>query len=1050
MLVVMKSIEPPMAGYALWFAVLGAAYFALPGMEPAIASLAGLSAAAAVLVGLARDSTARRLPWLLVAGAALSFAASQLILQALPSGQLPPPSLSAYDALAVAKYPLLAGGLALFARSRSVGGDRRSLIDAVTVTAAFVMLIWIFRILPNLLQPVVPGEQRAVSIAYPIGQAILLLALARLLAPGTAWSRGIRLVGGGTAFALVASAIFGLLRVDAELPVPRLVELGWMACFALCGAAAIHPAMRELTEPARRRRAETSRVRLVFLMAIALVAPALLIYHGDTRGAGIAASSMVLYVIALTWIWTVDILDLRGLTWERALHAAGPALASARSVDEIATALQNAGDAGFGPRSGRAMVFAARFDDDLRVLMTADGGKRPSCLAAKAGAWLPSVRHLLSGCREAGGRDPVYVPAAVLASAAGLKDCGPGYGQVVAWPLIAGDGWRPDPVCGVLAVIGPRWSLENGWPSLEILAREAGLAMERVLLTQELVKQEGQEVFQTLVRDASDAILIINDGGIVRYATHSATDIFGDIPIEGNDVRELTYESERLCTRTNPDTAPRARGGARDFDELWRLKRHDGRTVLVWARLSDLRADPTVEGRVLTLRDVTEQRRLQDELWRNAFYDSLTGLANRLLFTDRVDHALAMARRTGTAASVLFLDLDDFKEVNDTLGHNVGDELLAEVGRRLAVVAREADTAARMGGDEFALLIENLGDPADADALADRVVAAFSRPFMLSSGEVIMTATVGVATSLDSDARDGLMRHADLALYAAKSAGKRRWQRYSPALSTDRQRRIEIRSALEKAIPAEQFTLAYQPVVALQTGMVTGLEALIRWPHPQWGLMLPGQFIEVAEETGLIIPIGTWVLEHALADMAALRRSGASWPYVAVNVSARQFRAGGVATLVKNALESSGLPPSALLLELTESALLRPDAAVARELAEIKATGVRLAIDDFGTGYSSLGYLREMPIDVVKIDRTFVDGIEGSQQRLALVQGIVQIAHTLEMSVIAEGIETAEQYQLLAEMGCDYGQGYLLAKPADYRLAEAVLRSGESLSPARL
>jgi EAL domain-containing protein (putative c-di-GMP-specific phosphodiesterase class I) len=353
-----------------------------------------------------------------------------------------------------------------------------------------------------------------------------------------------------------------------------------------------------------------------------------------------------------------------------------------------------------------------------------------------------------------------------------------------------------------------------------------------------------------------------------------------------------------------------------------------------------------------------------------------------------------------------------------------------------------------MGGDEFALLIENLDDPVDADALADRVVAAFSKPFMLSSGEVIMTATVGVATSLDSDTRDGLMRHADLALYAAKSAGKRQWQRYSLALSTKLHRRIEIRSALEKAISGEQFTLAYQPVVALQTGEVTGFEALIRWPHPQWGMMMPGEFIEVAEETGLIIPIGTWVLEHALADMAPLPHSGAAWPYVGVNVSARQFRAGGVASLVKSALESSGLPPRTLLLELTESALLRPDAAVARELAEIKAMGVLLAIDDFGTGYSSLSYLREMPIDLVKIDRSFVDGIEGSQQRLALVQGIVQIAHTLEMSVIAEGIETEEQCHLLREMGCDYGQGYLLAKPADFNLAEALLQSGKPLTPA--
>jgi EAL domain-containing protein (putative c-di-GMP-specific phosphodiesterase class I) len=372
--------------------------------------------------------------------------------------------------------------------------------------------------------------------------------------------------------------------------------------------------------------------------------------------------------------------------------------------------------------------------------------------------------------------------------------------------------------------------------------------------------------------------------------------------------------------------------------------------------------------------------------------------------------------------------------------------LLVEFGRRLTDVARDSDTVARISGDEFALLIENLTHPADADITAERVMGAFREPFQLSQGEVSMTATIGMATSEDSDTVDDLMRHADMALYAAKAAGKRRCQRYTPALGSSLRHRIEMRSAIEEAITAEQFTLAYQPIVTMRTGAIAGFEALIRWPHPQRGMIMPGQFIDVAEETGLIVPLGAWVLDRAVADLARLRDQSDEAPYISVNVAARQFRIAGFVTIVKNALESSGLPPSALLLELTESSLLRRDGNIAAELGQLKQLGVHLAIDDFGTGYSSLSYLREMPIDVVKIDRSFVDGIDRSSQRLALIRGIVAIAHTLRISVIAEGVETDEQYALLADIGCEYGQGYLMAKPQNLTEATSLLLSGQSLS----
>jgi diguanylate cyclase (GGDEF)-like protein len=499
------------------------------------------------------------------------------------------------------------------------------------------------------------------------------------------------------------------------------------------------------------------------------------------------------------------------------------------------------------------------------------------------------------------------------------------------------------------------------------------------------------------------------------------------------------------------------------------ITRRDGRSVCIQARCSDLRAEPNVAGLVFTLRDVTAQHKLEEELKHRAFHDALTGLPNRLLFQDRIAQQVASAARTESIAGVLFVDLDDFKGVNDTKGHSVGDELLVLAAARLAALVRESDSAARLGGDEFALLVGGAESTAAVEAAAERIVGAFAEPFALASGLVTTTVTVGVATTQDSTDTDELLRHADLALYAAKAAGKRQWRRYQPVLSSGLIRRREIQEALEEAVAKSAFSLVYQPIVALGTGELAGFEALIRWPHPQWGMMQPDQFITLAEETGQIIPIGSWVLSRATADITRLRRAAvppagpdeagaeavplAGSPsarrhglYVSVNVSARQFADAGFADTVRQVLASSGLESHALMLELTETALLRRDERLQSDLAELKTIDVRLAIDDFGTGYSSLSYLRDLPIDVVKMDKSFVDGIADSDQRLAVAEGIVQIARALSLEVIAEGIETEAQRELLSSMGCHYGQGYLLAMPMPVSQAEELARNGFSFA----
>ncbi len=773
--------------------------------------------------------------------------------------------------------------------------------------------------------------------------------------------------------------------------------------------------------------------------------------HRDASDAVVAVVCGVLYLLMLSRLWDVASFQRRAMVRERTLRLAGAALASATSAEEIAAAVQNAAtDLVSQPESasrGRVeALLAVRRDGRLRAALPVPATTPAGVADELSGDQLRELTEELLPSLDR----PRFIPVEEFSVARpGAVPVGADEGALVC-PLMLKDRPAGDPHIGVLAVYGQQPVLSDLSAALEILAGQAALAVERVTLTQEVIRQRGQALFRTLVRNTSDAILIIGDDGVVAYATPSAAAIFGDVEVEGNRLEDLVDPETRAdVARVMDLILAGITAGTHGF--LLRIERLDGRDAVLEVRSSDLRGDRTVGGMVLTLRDVTEQHQLEQELKHQAYHDALTGLPNRVLFAERVADALDHARRTERTVGVLFVDLDDFKVVNDTMGHGTGDELLAAVAGRLAASVRPSDTAARLGGDEFALLIDDAPDAETVEVFAERIVAAFTGPFTLSDAEVIATATVGVATSVDATDADELLRHADLALYAAKAAGKRRWRSYQPVLSSGMLRRREVQAALEDALKNSEFVLAYQPIVTLDTGQIDGFEALIRWPHPQWGMMLPGQFITLAEETGHIVPLGDWVLRQALADMVQWRRRMEApldgGPHISVNVSARQFRDPGFVDGVRQALLESGLPPSALLLELTESVLLGDSDRIGAELEELKEIGVRLAIDDFGTGYSSLSYLLQLPINVLKIDKSFVTGIAASWRQYALVEGIVRLAGTLEVEVIAEGIETETERELLAGMGCQYGQGYLLSVPVEAAKAEALLSLEHGLAP---
>ncbi len=793
------------------------------------------------------------------------------------------------------------------------------------------------------------------------------------------------------------------------------------------------------------------RVLAYYAISLVSVVPPIFLFvgafrHRDEGDAVVAVLCGVLYLLMLSRLWDVASSHRRGLLRERTLRMAGASLASATSAEDIATAAQNAAVALVSQpeleSGGRVTaVLAVRREGRLRTVASLPATTPAAVADEMAGNRL---RELTEGLLSELDR-PMFVAATKFSGTRASA----GEGALLC-PLKLKDRPTGDPDIGVLAVYGKHRLLADLSEALEILAGQAALAVERVTLTQEVSRQRGQALFRTLVRNTSDAILIVGDDGRIGYATPSADAIFGDVAVEGSRPEDLVDPDTRAdVIRVMDMILAGITDGAHGF--LLRIERLDGRDAVLEVRSSDLRADRTVGGVVLTLRDVTEQHQLEQQLKHQAYHDSLTGLPNRVLFADRAADAIDHANRTERIVGMLFVDLDDFKVVNDTMGHGSGDELLTAVAGRLSASVRPSDTAARLGGDEFALLIDNAPDTEAVEAFAERIVAAFTEPFALTDAEVIATATVGVATSADSADADELLRHADLALYAAKTAGKRRWRRYQPALSAGMLRRREVQAALEDAVNNSEFSLVYQPIVELGSGQIVGFEALIRWPHPQWGMMLPGQFITLAEETGHIVPLGAWVVRRALSDMVQWRRRvkapDDAGPHVSVNVSARQFRDPGFVAGVRRALRESGLPPSALLLELTESVLFGDSDRIGAELDELAEIGVRLAIDDFGTGYSSLSYLLRLPIDVLKIDKSFVTGIAASWRQHALVKGIVRLAGTLEVEVIAEGIETETERELLAGMGCQYGQGYLLSVPLEAAQAEELLSLGLGLAP---
>jgi diguanylate cyclase (GGDEF)-like protein/PAS domain S-box-containing protein len=551
--------------------------------------------------------------------------------------------------------------------------------------------------------------------------------------------------------------------------------------------------------------------------------------------------------------------------------------------------------------------------------------------------------------------------------------------------------------------------------------------VERVII-------ESEERFRSLVQYSSDIITILEADGTVRYVSPAVERVTGYKPEEqvGTNAFGSVHPDDReqaLNTLAEvlkrPGLHPPLEFRVPHKDGSWRYLEHV---------VNNLLDDSAVRGVVVNSWDVTERKALVEQLSYQAFHESLTGLPNRALFMDRLEHALTRANRRGTKVAVMFMDLDNFKVINDSLGHKAGDQLLVAVAERLKTCLRPEDTAARLGGDEFTILVEDIASVGEVVQIAERIAEILQPPFALEEQEVFATVSTGIA--LNSTAQEqpaDLLRHADLAMYRAKLRGKARYEVFEPSMDAKAVERLMLETGLRRALVEQQLRVYYQPIVALDNDKVTGVEALVRWEHPQRGLLLPEEFLSVAEETGLIVRIGQWVLREAGKQARIWQERYPSTPplTVSVNLSTREFFH---PKLVAEVLGESEIDPASLQLEITEGAMTTNGTYSAdRTLRNLKRMGVQLAIDDFGLGYSSLSYLKRFPVDFLKIDRSFIAGLRrapnGVSKDTEIVKAMIELTHALGLKVIAEGVENAEQLTRLRQMKCDLAQGNYFSEP---------------------
>jgi diguanylate cyclase (GGDEF)-like protein/PAS domain S-box-containing protein len=1003
----------PSRGFFVLGSLAVAGYFAVPVHGAALGlwyNAIGLACAAGIAVGAVVNRPASRAPWLLFAASEVLWAIGNATTGAA-STVLHLAHGSWGNAFTFAGYPCVLAGVVLIYRSQSP--SRPLFLDTAIVTTGVGAVAWVQLIEPLARDSDLSVLGRVAAISNPVGDLVLLALASRLLLAAH-WVRVTPLLAGALFVPLVGDAVYAIEMVHGTYTPGSWIDVTWLASAVLLATAALDPSMREIGARPVADRERLSRSRLVLLSAAALLAPTMTAL--GARGPGLVVTSVasaLLFLLVIARMAGVVAGHRASELREQLLRHAAAGLVTARDRAAIYEVAIETAHALTEEAGGRRTSFG--IGDLERVVIVSSRGEDAESFVG--------TEYDVSLLVDAG------LHAATSADLEVYR--GTDRPELVVFPLLVHGEPR-----GLITIRSQHRLSPAVRTAVQTLGAQVALALETAALYDDLLEQQSEARFRSLVQNSSDVIAILEPDLTIRYHTPSAETLLGYEAgeLDGRRLSDLVHHEARaelveLAARVqaSPDTPAR-------FE--CRLLHADGSHRMFEAILDNLLDDTSVRGIVFTAHDVTERNALELQLTHQAFHDGLTNLANRALFVDRLNHALERTQRNETTAAVLFVDLDDFKTVNDSLGHAAGDELLELVARRLREAVRPTDTPARFGGDEFAVLVEDLTSKPDAIEIANRLLDRIAGQIELQGTNIVASASIGIAFAEPGQTPGDLLRNADAAMYTAKSGGKGRWEIFDPGMRKAALKRLELHAELKRAVEEGEFAVHYQPVVRLATGEITGFEALARWQHPQRGLVEPGAFIPTLEETELIVALGSQVLERACRAAARWQAEDVS---VSVNLSARQLRSPDIVREVDDVLRATGLEPGRLVLEITESMLMEDATRTIRRLESLKEIGVVLAIDDFGTGYSSLEYLRKFPVDVLKIAKPFVDGVGIDPAASRLAKAILGIGETLGLTTVGEGIELPEQRDGLRRLGCVYGQGWLFARAMPEADAAAAL-----------
>jgi diguanylate cyclase (GGDEF)-like protein/PAS domain S-box-containing protein len=1027
--------------YLAVMAAISVAYLAGPLKAGPVFNAIGFSACIAIVAGVRIHRPAARWAWYLIAlGQALLVAGDVLAYNytAFFGVALPFPSIA--DPLYLAVYPTTVAGLLLLIRRRNPGRDWASLVDSVIVTIGLGLLSWVFLMAPYAANSSLHLGTKLVAIAYPLGDILMLGVAVRMAVGAGRRSGAYYMIIGAIVAVLATDSVYGWINLHGTYHPGDPLDGGWIVYYLLLGSAALHPSMTTVSEAAASKLRLTS-ARILGIAAAALIAPVIMVVQASTGGGSdevvVGGAAIVLFALVVVRMIGLARGQEAAAERERTMRRAADAFVTATSATEIVYAAQDA------------------------AAVLAGAAARPAVLQieqGEAGGWLvgadprggDDLRLSLALLPEGMG-DQLARRVAVDLTSEEAARLGPGLGAapVFAVPILA-----QGRLAGALALLNATAASNAARNGLETLAAQVGLALESAALTESLLRTESEARLSTLVQHSTDAILVIASDTTVEYVSPSIRQILGydAVDVVGRSLVDYIADEDRALFR--PAFAVLVACASETSEAFeFRVRHRDGRLLFAECLITNLLENTVVGGVVVNLRDITERKQLEAQLTYQAFHDPVTDLANRALFRDRVEHALSRRRDDSRSLAVLFLDLDDFKAVNDTLGHVTGDRLLQVISSRLRSALRVSDTVARLGGDEFAVLLEDTGNETAVSEIVEGLLDAIRAPLLLHGREVSVQCSIGIAVARSNSSGeaattvDELLRNADVAMYQAKAANGDTYRHFKLEMHDAVVRQLALRADLKAAIAAGELTLAYQPIFDLASGEISGCEALLRWEHAVRGTVSPAIFIPVAEDSGLIIPLGRWVLERACADAVSFQQanSRASQYTVSVNISARQLHRLEIVEEVGDALRSSGLDPGSLVLEITESLLIDDMDLAIERLEALRELGVRVAVDDFGTGYSSLNYIRRLPIDVLKIDKQFIDSVDADNKDGQLTAAMIGLARVLDLACVAEGVERTAQHERLTELGCDYAQGFLLARPMT---AQALRELLEATVPA--